>query len=167
MKAVGALEYWSRAEAFGDDFEGSPCMVLPNKPEKSGYVRLRVKGKNVPAHRFIYEALVGPIPEGHDLDHRCAETNDIRACVNPWHTKPATTRENVLRGRGPCAANARKTHCVHSHPLSGENLVTNTAGERRCRTCQRMHTRKSYHRNLDANRRRAREWARAKRARTG
>jgi hypothetical protein len=45
------------------------------------------------AHRFAYEALVGPIPEGCDLDHLCGNTR----CVNPAHLEPVTHAENVRR----------------------------------------------------------------------
>ena len=35
----------------------------------------------VPAHRFAYETLVGPIPDGHHVHHEC----EHRGCVNPAH----------------------------------------------------------------------------------
>lgn len=53
--------------------------------------------KNVSAHRWIYEQLVGPIPKGLHIDHLCRE----RRCVNPDHMEPVTLGENVLRGEGP------------------------------------------------------------------
>ena len=45
------------------------------------------------AHRYAYEALVGPIPDGLDLDHLCGNT----CCVNPAHLEPVTHAENVRR----------------------------------------------------------------------
>jgi hypothetical protein len=48
------------------------------------------------AHRRSYERDVGPIPEGLQIDHLCAE----RACINPDHLQPVTARENIRRGRG-------------------------------------------------------------------
>lgn len=163
-RTKSALDYWATAEAFGADFEGSPCMVLPNKPEKSGYVRVRHKGKNVPAHRLIYEAFAGRIPPRKTLDHRCAETNELRACVNWLHLEPATVRENVLRGRGPCANNARKIMCIHGHELAGENLRVKANGERACRTCERANGQRWREQNRARYRAYNREWQRARRA---
>jgi HNH endonuclease len=138
MRKLSARDYWERAEAFGEDFEGSPCMVLPNAPDREGYVSVgrAVPGRSRRAHRLIYEELIGPIPPGKDVDHRCASTNNLRACVNPWHLEPVTCRENLMRGKTHAARNAAKTECLNGHPLSGENLAV-IAGKRQCRTCAR------------------------------
>jgi hypothetical protein len=44
------------------------------------------------AHRYAWEKWVGPIPEGHDLDHRpeCPKN-----CVNIAHLQPLTRSEHV------------------------------------------------------------------------
>lgn len=54
----------------------------------------RNERKGVGAHRWAYEALVGPIPEGLVLDHLCA----VRRCVRPEHLEPVTIGENNRRG---------------------------------------------------------------------
>lgn len=89
------------------------------------------RGKAVRAHRFAYEDAVGPIPEGKQLDHLCRN----RICVNPSHLEPVTSKENTLRGIGPTALNAQKTHCSYGHELFGDNLKIDRHGYRRCREC--------------------------------
>lgn len=90
------------------------------------------KGRMLLAHRAAYQELVGPIPEGLTLDHLCRN----RGCVNPEHLEPVTGTENVLRGEGPTAKNARKTECPKGHPYSDENTRRTPTG-RICRTCAR------------------------------
>jgi hypothetical protein len=120
--------------------------VLP-----TGYSTVsRPGGRVVLAHRAMYELMVGPIPEGHDLDHLC-HTNDPtchldrdcphRACCNPAHLEPVTERENTLRGTSPAAENARKTHCKRGHEFTPENTYVvfpraNGLPGRGCRTCR-------------------------------
>jgi hypothetical protein len=48
------------------------------------------------AHRAVYELLVGPIPDGHHLDHLCR----YRPCVCPDHLEPVIPKENTYRGNG-------------------------------------------------------------------
>lgn len=89
------------------------------------------------AHRVIYETVKGKIPVGLTIDHLCRNT----LCVNPDHLEAVTQRENTMRGNGPAAINARKTHC----PLGHEYTIENTKikrGKRHCRECMRIYDRK-------------------------
>lgn len=89
------------------------------------------------AHRVVYEALVGPIPEGLELDHLCRNPS----CVNPDHLEPVTHAENMRRmgdahpspicseaecdqpsdGRGLC-----KRHYNHWHHVNRRRKVVQT-----------------------------------------
>lgn len=64
-----------------------------------GVASLGGSGRSGPAHRFIYERLVGPIPEGMDLDHVKERGCRYRDCVNPAHLEPVTHVENCRRGK--------------------------------------------------------------------
>lgn len=97
-----------------------------------GYGEFYFKGRQLKAHRFAYELLVGPIPEGLTIDHLCRN----RSCINPSHMEPVTIQENLRRGISPSAVNARKTHCLRGHPLKGQNLLVNN-GHRHCRQCKK------------------------------
>lgn len=95
------------------------------------------------AHRYAYEILVGPVPEGLVLDHLCR----VKACVCPEHLEPVTNAENLRRGAPNVSAlNREKTHCDYGHPFSGENLrIRPKTGERQCRACMRRRREEEAH----------------------
>lgn len=110
-------------------FTESGCIEWPGV-RHHGHGRVAHEGRLHYAHRLAYEQQVGPVPRGLVLDHLCRNP----ACVNPAHLEPVSDKENILRGTGAGARNARKTHCVRGHELAGDNLLT-CAGGRRCRAC--------------------------------
>lgn len=106
----------------------------------SGHGYGKFSRDHLAVHRLSYEFHKGPIPTDHTLDHLCR----VRSCVNPNHLEAVTRGENVLRGNGITAENARKTHCKRGHPFAGENLAVRADGERRCRECARITERERY-----------------------
>ncbi len=110
------------------------CWIWSGLDNGRGYGILCLKGKVFMAHRISYEFHIGKIPKGLQLDHLCRKTK----CVNPSHLEPVTCAENVLRGFGPPAMNARKKACKLGHPFSLENTYKrpDDPKERECRICR-------------------------------
>jgi hypothetical protein len=122
---------WSKIDRRGPD-ECWPWIARARNAR--GYGLISVGLTNRPAHRVVYELTFGPVPILLDIDHLCRNT----ACCNPAHLEAVTRRENLMRGIGLSAQNARKTHCKRGHPLDEANTWRNPKnGSRHCRTCTR------------------------------
>lgn len=123
----------SLASRYVARIEWSPegCWLWLGTITPNGYGQIRVSRSNRSAHRVLYEFLVGPIPEGLDLDHLCR----VRRCVNPAHLEPVTRSENIRRS--PLMYPA-KTHCNYGHPLDGWDR---TRHHRVCTTCLHLRRR--------------------------
>jgi len=85
--------FWSKVLVGDGCWEWTPPKDLDGYGQFS--VGTRVGHNQKRAHRLAYEWLVGPIPDGLELDHLCRN----RACVNPWDCEPVTSAENLRRGR--------------------------------------------------------------------
>lgn len=129
--------FWAKVDRRGPD-ECWPWLGAKNKNEGYGVFCLKTTKpkRNLHAHRFAYQTIVGPVPEGLVLDHYRLNPGPrnapcSRACVNPAHSEPATNKENILRGNGITASCARRTACPSGHKYSGRNID----GQRICRPC--------------------------------
>ena len=112
------------------------CWLWTAGRDSAGYGIFRTGGRaNVSkAHRVAYVLAKGPVPAGLDLDHLCR----VRRCVNPDHLEPVTRKENILRGVGIGAINARKIHCLRGHVLPARE-----GHQRQCLTCDNKRKRES------------------------
>lgn len=100
--AVYAARHWSRRwrkRITPDDYRvedrgyKTPCWVA-FRHIGGGYGKFRIGGKQVLAHRAMYEQEVGPIPDGLVIDHLCRVT----ICMNPAHLEAVTPAVNTQRG---------------------------------------------------------------------
>lgn len=129
--------FWPKV-AFGDWLDCWKWAAFC-RPDGYGVIQMRNRSpRSQLAHRIAYELLVGPIPEGLQLDHLCR----VRSCCNPLHLEPVTGRENLLRSPLTQASiNAAKTHCPARHPYTPENTRLSREGSRYCLTCKRIKNR--------------------------
>ena len=114
--------------------------------KQKGYGAVTIKRKVYRAHRVIYELLVGPIPEGLDLDHLCRN----RACIRPSHLEPVSRGENIRRGSSHIAQQSAQTHCVHGHEFTEANTSW-WKGHRSCRVCGNLRAAKRRKAMKDGN----------------
>ena len=117
---------WDQHPPLADliDAEGD-CWEWTGGRNREGYGYTTVGRRQWKAHRVVWEALIGPIPEGMTIDHLCRN----KACVNPDHLETVSSVDNVLRGYSPQAKHARKTRCSKGHAF------VQYGSQRVCRTC--------------------------------
>ena len=98
-----------------------------------GTYRLNRSPRFVLAHRFAYEAAVGPIPNGLEMDHLCRN----RLCVRPDHLEPVTRSTNQKRSPLTGQGNRKKGTCPKGHLYDAANTRLDKHGGRSCRACDR------------------------------
>lgn len=111
-----ALRFWPKVTPNGN------CWLWTGTTN-GGYGHFWHGTGRVYAHRWSYEHLVAPIPDGLTLDHLCHNDADCpggtdcphRRCVNPYHLDPVPSKVNTLRGLAITAQHARKTVCARGH----------------------------------------------------
>jgi hypothetical protein len=130
-----SLPFWQKVDKSAPD--GCWLWLGSKQFSSSGfYGRLRHGGRHRYAHRIAYEELCGPVDKKMHLDHLCRNT----LCVNPDHLQPVTSRQNVLRGVGLPAQNARLVVARCGHPFT----MIKAGGARICEPCYRQRYRQRY-----------------------
>ncbi len=87
VRATPACERVLRKVAHEGDcwiYTGAPNTKRPTVTVRPGFVQT--------TYQAVYEALVGPVPEGFMLHHECEHPR----CVNPSHLKLMTTAEHTI-----------------------------------------------------------------------
>jgi hypothetical protein len=130
----------TRAETFWDDLKvtESGCREWTGYTDRKGYGQIRVHGKLTSTHRFAWEQINGPIPEGMFICHRC----DNPPCCNVERclflgTVADNNADMMAKGRGRAGEEQRsRTSCPRNHPYDEVNTYwTPTGSHRMCRAC--------------------------------
>jgi hypothetical protein len=132
-RSVPILERFLQKISFEDD-----CWIWTAFLDSDGYGRIQTAcwGNKIPwrAHRVSYFLFRGPIPKKMVIDHICRKRN----CVNPWHLRIVTVKENSLvNSKSVAAVNSKKTFCKSGHKFSAANTYLEKKGERKCKECRR------------------------------
>lgn len=107
-----------------------------------GYGNFDLPGRRkIKAHRMSWIIANGEIQENMKICHKC----DNPKCVRPDHLFVGTQADNIMdavrkgRIKPPhllgVIGNPPKEKCSRGHPLSGDNLLIDYRGNRRCRAC--------------------------------
>ncbi len=122
-----------------------PCWLwtgLTRGTQVDRYGTFKVKGKTVSVHRYAYELMVGPIPDGLTIDHLCKTSLCVRAVVGDQpgqgHLEAVTLAENILRGDNMAALFARRDSCYRGHSFEPPNGYLRPDGARGCHECDRI-----------------------------
>ena len=125
--------FWLKVQKTDDG-----CWLWTGQIERNGYGRISAggaQGRMLMVHRVAYELMVGPIPEGLEIDHVKGRGCVHRNCVRPDHLEPVTHRENCLRARPAALAD----RCGRGHAYTPENTRLRPGGARACKECQRIY----------------------------
>ena len=142
IKALKDLEQAERLRVHDSRFwrhvdDSGNCWEWKGTKDRKGYGQFTVNKKHFFAHRWAYEALVGPIAVGMVVDHLCRN----RACCNPSHMEIVTPVENVKRGEGITAQNSRKDKCQCGQPYFIAHRKDGRS-YRYCRACKNEYQRR-------------------------
>lgn len=117
--------------------QSDDCLLWKGKPSAQGYGQVWHEGKQHGAHRVAYMLLVGPIPDGYEVDHTCR----VRMCINPAHLEAVTKEVNRQR---EADAN-RKPTCPKGHTRFSQRAGRNGRKMRRCLDCHLEREHQRYH----------------------
>lgn len=121
------IQTWLDGRFIVDNDSG--CWLWTGSILGSGYAQRYVKGTTNLVHRQVYEAMIGPIPYGFQVDHVFDRGCRHKHCVNPLHLEAISHKENAQR------YHSSKEFCRNGHKR--EDLYISSDGRKRCRQCRR------------------------------
>lgn len=127
VTATTEERFWHKVDVRGPE----ECWEWKASLDTDGYGMFRHRkpfDRMYGAHRYAYENLIGPIPDGLQLDHLYRN----HKCVNPRHLEPVTLLENIRRGV------AHHPYCRWGHAFSPLNTRLDKEGHRICKKCVRI-----------------------------
>lgn len=113
-------------------FPESGCWLWTGNTTNTGYGLIYTEQTQRLTHRVAYQLVIGPIPEGLELDHLC----NVPLCLNPDHLEPVTQAENARR-RGERQMACRRA----GHDWNDPYNVRIKNGGRYCAECDRQRCR--------------------------
>lgn len=87
MSPITIARFWSKVAVSKNQ---SDCWEWQGTLNDGGYGRFSVGRLWLAAHRVAYELVNGPIPDGHQIRHRCHN----RKCCNPDHLLTGSAQDN-------------------------------------------------------------------------
>lgn len=125
---------WERVD--WDEDEPDRCWEWQRACNAKGYAVMSWVRPGWPhlVHTFVYQEVVGPIPDGNVVRHTC----DNPPCVNPRHLVLGTHADNqgdmVARGRSKARHWGQGGFCVNGHPWAENEYIYKR--KRVCRACK-------------------------------
>jgi hypothetical protein len=114
------------------------CLRWTGAHVPEGYGQIVVNGRTRRVHVVAHEVWIGPVPDGHEVDHVHARGCRYRDCIEPSHLEAVTHAENVRR------AKELITRCPQGHEYTPENIkwvskraYSDSRGRTRHRRCRR------------------------------
>lgn len=143
-----AEHFWDNVDRSGGPDACWPWKMSVVKTTGYGQYNTKLSGRKS-THVYAYELEIGPVPEGHHLDHTCHNNTGCpggkecphRRCCNPAHLEAVSPGVNQQRGN---MGKQGKTHCPQNHKYDEANTMWikkvrkgKTYDTRMCRTCNR------------------------------
>jgi hypothetical protein len=101
--------------------EPNACWIWTGCIGTRGYGKASIDKKTKLAHRVSYELTHGQIPKNKQINHTC----DVRACVNPAHLYPGSSKQNtkdmIDRDRGNLFQSGAQHHAAK---LTSDDVIS-------------------------------------------